>query len=368
MTGRYEHVLGFALDHPWAITKPMLTVIANIIGRHVAGQKLTAEEIQAALVDRKNLPQPTAGGAVAVIPIYGVIAPRLNLLSDFSGGTTFESLTGQLRGAVANKAIKTIVLDINSPGGSVAGATEFAREVMAARAKKPIIAHIHPLGASAAYWVAAAATEVVASPSALVGSVGVYTAHDDLSAALEQLGVKRTYLSAGRGKVAGNEAEPLSDEAAARMQALIDESYGRFVGDVVKGRGKGMTTERVRNDWQAHVYGATEALSLGLIDSIATLDDTIARVMSPASADGRAARAEDHTSACSACNGSGLKPERFMADPQGQEPCEACHGTGTSPSTTAATLQRLPTDGPTSQEPPSDAQWQNAAWAALLDL
>jgi len=327
MTGRFEHVLGFALDHPWAITPAMLSVVANIIARHVAGQKLTAEEIQAALVDRKNLPQPAGGGAVALIPIHGTIAPRVNLLSDFSGGTTFETLTGQLRGAMANKTIKTIVLDINSPGGSVAGATEFAREVMAARTKKPIIAHIHPTGASAAYWVAAAATEVVASPSALVGSVGIYAAHDDISAALEKLGVKRTYLSAGKGKIAGNEAEPLSDEASARMQSLIDESYGRFVGDVVKGRGKGMTADRVRNDWQAHIYGAADALSLGMIDSIATLDDTIARVMTTAPAEGSRALHDSTTEATD------------------QEPSPA-----------------------TSQELTSDAAWLNAIEGELLEL
>jgi len=328
---KHDHVLSFALDHPWAITPSMLTVVAQIIARHVAGQALTAEEIQAALVDRKNLPQPTAGGAVAVIPIYGVIAPRMNLLSDFSGGTTFETLTGQLRGALANKAIKTIVLDINSPGGSVAGATEFAREVMAARTKKPIVAQIQYLGASAAYWVAAAATEIIAAPSAMVGSVGVYTSHDDISAALTQLGVKRTYLSAGKGKVAGNETEPLSEDAGARMQALIEEAYGRFVGDVVKGRGKGMTAERVRNDWQAHVYGATEALSLGLIDAIATLDDTLGRVMTPASADARAALALD----------------------------DGGH---------AAATAHPELDAPTSQELPSDATWQNGIDAALLEL
>ena len=326
---RYEHLLGFALEHPWAITPPMLSVVASIIARHVAGQKLTAEEIQAALVDRKNLPQP-AGGGVALIPIHGTIAPRVNLLSDFSGGTTFETLTGQLRGAMANKTIKTVVLDINSPGGSVAGATEFAREVMAARTKKPIIAHIHPTGASGAYWIAAAATEIIASPSAHVGSVGVYAAHDDISAALKQLGVNRTYLSAGKGKVAGNEAEPLSGDAKERMQGLIDDAYGRFVTDIVKGRGKGMTADRVRNDWQAHIYTASEALSLGMIDSIATLDDTLARVMTTPPADGARALHDD--------------------------------------STTAATSQEPPLAA-TDQEPTSDdAAWLNAITGELLTL
>jgi signal peptide peptidase SppA len=332
MTGRYEHVLSFALEHPWALHPPMLSEVARIIARHVAGEKLTAEEIQAALVDRKNLPSAHGGGAVAVIPIYGVIAPRLNLLSDFSGGTTFEALTGQLRDALANKAIKTIVLDINSPGGSVAGATEFAREVMKARTKKPVIAQIQFTGASAAYWLASAATEIQAAPSALIGSIGIYTAHDDISAALAQLGIKRTFISAGDGKEINNEAAPLSEHGLARIQSIIDTAYAQFVGDVVKGRGKGMTAERVKKDWQAHIYGADQALSLGMIDGIATLDDTIARVMTAAPADGSRAALT------------------LPLDDGGHA---------------AATAHA---SAPTSQELPSDALWQNGIDAALLEL
>jgi len=326
MSRTYEHVLSFALEQPWAVTRPMLAVIAGIIGRRVAGLSASDDEIAAALVNRKNLPQPTGSGSVAIIPIYGVIAPRMNLMSDLSGGTTFDALTSQLRGAIANKAVKTIVLDIDSPGGSVAGATEFAREVMQARTKKPVIAVAQYMAASAAYWIAAAATEIVASPSAMVGSIGVYTAHDDISEALAKLGVKRTFISAGKGKVDGNETEALSAEAEGRIQGLVDEAYGRFVGDVVKGRGQGMTADRVRNDWKALVYGAAEAKALGLIDSIATLDETLARVMTSAPADARAALA----------------------------------------SSTPATLQE-PSPA-TSQEPTSDAHWQNGIEAELLSI
>src|SRR4051812_35670921 len=96
---RDAHVLSFALDHPWAIEPSMLPVIASILGRHIAGHDADDGAL-AALVKRRNLPQPE-GGAVAVIPVYGVIAPRMNMLSDFSGGTSFEKLTGQVREAVA---------------------------------------------------------------------------------------------------------------------------------------------------------------------------------------------------------------------------------------------------------------------------
>jgi signal peptide peptidase SppA len=280
--GNYEHVLSFALEHPWAITRPMLSLITSLLARRIAGEETSRAEIEAALTNRKNLPQPRQGSA-AIIPVYGVIAPRMNMLSEMSGGTTFEKLSGQLREVMGNSSIKTVVLDIDSPGGNVAGASEFAREVMRARTKKPIIAQIQYTGASAAYWVASAATEIVAAPSASVGSVGVYTSHDDLSAALEKLGIKRTYISAGKGKVDGNETEAITDSALDRITAMVDTAYARMVGDIVKGRGQGVTDDKVRDDWKAHTYGAKDALSMGMIDGIATLDETLARVLSASS-------------------------------------------------------------------------------------
>lgn len=292
MPRNYDHVLSFALDHPWAITRPMLSVVAGIIARKVAGRELAAGDLEAALVNRKNLPQPT-NGSIAIIPVYGVLAPRLNMMTEMSGGTTFEKLTAQVNECVANKAIKTIVLDVDSPGGNVAGATEFAKVLLKARTKKPIIGQVQFTGASAAYWALACCTAIHAAPSAVVGSIGVYTSHDDLSEALKMEGIKRTYLSAGDGKVDGNEAEPLSDEAAGRIKALIDDAYGLMVNDIVKGRGQGMTPERVRNEWKAYLYPARDAMSLGLVDKIATLDETLAGILSSSAdpADQVAARA-----------------------------------------------------------------------------
>jgi signal peptide peptidase SppA len=272
-----EHVVSYAVEHPWNLTRSMLQIVAGILARRVAGDPIDRAEIAAAIANRKDLPQPRRGGNVAVIPIYGVLAPRMNLFSDISGGTTYQELTTQLRDAVADPAIGTIVLDIDSPGGSVAGNAEFAAEVMKVRAKKPIIAQAQYTAASAAYQIAAAATEVVAAPSARIGGIGTFTIHDDLSAALEQRGIKRTFISAGEGKVDGHEAEPLSDSARARLQKAVDDAYGQFVANVVRGRGAGVTNAIVRNDWKAHVYPAHEAKDIGMIDRVATLDETIAR-------------------------------------------------------------------------------------------
>jgi signal peptide peptidase SppA len=258
----------------------MLTVVAEILARRIAGETVAREEILAAIANRKDLPQPRKGN-LAVIPVYGVLAPRMNLFSEMSGGTTYQEIGAQVRDAANNPAISTIVLDIDSPGGSVAGNAELAADIMKARTKKPIIAQAQYTMASAAYMLASAATEIVAAPSARVGSIGTYTIHDDLSAALEQRGIKRTFISAGDGKVDGNETGPLSESARGRLQQSVDDAYGSFVATVVRGRGAGVTAAKVQQDWKAHVYGATEAKELGLIDRIGTLEDTFARLLEP---------------------------------------------------------------------------------------
>lgn len=331
---RYAHVLSFALEHPWAITRPMLAVIAGILAQRISGIETSPEAIQAALVNRKNLPQPRAG-SVAIIPVYGVIAPRANLMSEMSGGTTFEKLSGQLREVMGNAAVKTVVLDIDSPGGNVAGASEFAREVMRARAKKPIVAQIQYTGASAAYWLASAATEIVAAPSASIGSVGVYTSHDDISEALAALGVKRTYIAAGDGKVEGNETEPLSTAALSRLSAIVETAYARMVGDIVKGRGQGLTEAVVRDEWKAHTYSARDAKTNGMIDAIGTLDETLARVLALSSAPA------DRAAALALSEGFDSLP----SDDTSQEPVTA-----------------------TDQDRWVEAHWQHGIELALLDL
>lgn len=273
----YDHVLAFALETPWNLTPSMLAVVAGILARRMAGVEVERAEIEAALVNRKNLPQPKMGGT-AIVPVYGVLAPRANLMSDMSGGTSFEDLTKQLRAAVADKSVRNILLDVDSPGGSVSGNAEFANEVLKARRTKPVVAQAQYMMASAAYQLASAATEIVAAPSAMIGGIGTYSLHNDLSAALAQMGINRTYISAGEGKVDGNETGPLSDTALARRQLAVNQAYDTFVSNVVRGRGNGMTADTVKHEWKAHVYGAADALDNGMIDRVATLDETIARL------------------------------------------------------------------------------------------
>jgi signal peptide peptidase SppA len=276
----YRHITAFALDHPWAIQPQHLEIVAEVLARRIAGQRLTADELEARLQDKKRLPQgESVQGGVAVIPIHGVITPRGNMLDDVSGATSLDMLQGQLDAAMASDKVGKILLDIDSPGGSVAGVTEFARSIMRARAKKPVIAHARYTAASAALWIGAAATKFVASPSARVGSLGVYAIHNDLSKALEAVGVKRSFISSSAAKVEGNEAQPLSDGARAEIQKVVDASAARFRQDVAHGRS--VTVADVKEKFgEGRMFNADEALSAGLIDEIATYEDTVSRLLS----------------------------------------------------------------------------------------
>jgi len=256
----------------------MLGVVADVLARRIAGHTLTAAELDAALTKRDRLPQPDTG-AVAVIPVHGVLVPRGNLFSDVSGMTSLDKLRSQLQAALNSEAVDTILLDVDSPGGSAAGTTEFARDVMKARTKKPVVAVAQYTMASAAYWISAAATEIVASPSAHVGSIGVFTIHDDLSKALAEVGIKRTYISAGKFKVDGNETEPLSASALEHTQGIVNTVYDRFIADI--SRGRGVSKDDVKTKFgQGRMMTADDALSAGLIDTVATLEETLARLTS----------------------------------------------------------------------------------------
>jgi len=248
----------------------------KVSGGNAAPDIVAAIQAQNAVSAARQQNLATAGaGSVAVIPIYGIINQRYS--GDFSGpsGTSIQNLTQQFRQAVNDPNVKAIVFDIDSPGGSVSGVDEFAVEVFQARGKKKISAVSNTLCASAAYYIGSQASEFCVSPSSLTGSIGVYSAHEDDSVALENLGVKVSLISAGKYKVEGNNFEPLSDEARTAMQAMVDDYYGMFVSAVARGRG--VKVSAVKSGFgEGRVLTAKDAVASGMADKVATLDEVLA--------------------------------------------------------------------------------------------
>lgn len=267
------NVLRTAAALPWAIVPEKLEAICAVLEVRANAGHLSPEAIKAAVADRRRA-NLSLGGAVAVIPMSGVIAPRMNVMTEMSGGCSAEQLTEQIRSAVENPQVSAIVLDVDSPGGQVAGIPELAAKIRGWRDQKPIIAVANHLMASAAYWLASAASEVVAAPSAEVGSIGVFTIHTDVSRADAAAGIQRTLIKAGLFKGEDLPFFGLSDAAKQHLQAKVDEYMTMFAGDVAQNRRT--TTAKVMAGYgQGQLLLADSALAAGLVDRIATLEEVI---------------------------------------------------------------------------------------------
>lgn len=212
-------------------------------------------------------PARSTQGATSVIQVHGPITRRPTALSFLCGGASTEEISAQLRDALADDGVDRIVLDVDSPGGTIDGIPELAAEIHAAREQKPIVALVDTVAASAAYWLASQANEIVVTPSAKVGSIGVFAVHVDESRALELRGVRPTIVHAGKFKVEESSAYPLSDEARASIQERVDAYHAMFVRDVARGRG--VTEDRVRADFgQGRVVLAEAAVAAGMADRV----------------------------------------------------------------------------------------------------
>jgi signal peptide peptidase SppA len=270
---RYRRVLDAFYASPWAILPAKLAAVRAFLAAKARG--LAVDPLPEAL--RPGAAPYQLAGRVAVVPVFGVIAQRVSLLEQSSGGIGTEALGATLDGLAGDRAVKAIVLAVDSPGGSVFGVPELGAKIRGLRGEKKIVAVADSVAASAAYWLAAQAQEVYVTPGGQVGSVGVLVAHEDHAGELEQAGVKVTTLSAGTYKDEGSPFGPLTDEARAELQSKVDHYYGLFVSDLAKGRG--VTEARVRADFGGgRMVTAKDAVTRGMADGVATLEQVLRRL------------------------------------------------------------------------------------------
>lgn len=275
------------LSTPWAILPERLSAIAGVLARWSEGRPASAEVMEqvradALAIEARRGDAVRAGGnagAIAVLPFYGVSVQRTSAVQDASGSglMSTQRFTQGFRAAMADDSVGGILIDIDSPGGSVYGVQELANEIYQARGQKPVFAVANSLAASAAYWIGSSASEFYATPGGEAGSIGVFAAHQDISKALEKEGVDTTLISAGRFKTEGNPYGPLSDEARAYMQSRIDAHYASFTRAVARNRGTDVATVR-GGMGEGRVLNATDAKAAGMIDDVATFDQALGRL------------------------------------------------------------------------------------------
>ncbi|MBW9090846.1 S49 family peptidase [Rhizobium wenxiniae] len=275
---KYVHILMAVASEIWAMQPEKMMAIIDFLSAQAEGVKFSAEEIEARIAPQTAKAVARREGSVAIIPMRGVISNRMNLMGNISGGggTSTEQLAQQLRQARDDDSVKAVILDTDTPGGAVSGTDEAAAVVASFRGVKPIVAQVNSTAASAGYWIAAAADEIVVTPSGWVGSIGVYTVHDNVAAALEKAGVTKTLISAGPFKTEANPFGPLSEEALAYRQQQVEAFYDMFVDRVASGRN--VASSVVRSGFgQGRMVLASQAVAEGMADRVGTLEDTLAR-------------------------------------------------------------------------------------------
>lgn len=267
------------INGPWAITPEMLSEVRAIYATHLRGEKIDIEGIEARLGQPlKNKPQgyDVINGA-AIVPIHGVIAKKMNLFTQISGGCSSQIVQRDISDALNDPSVQQIILSIDSPGGTVDGTFELAQFIYEQRGKKPIIAHTDGIMMSAAYAIGSAADKIyISGDTVRVGSIGVVTTHQDVSKWEEKAGIKTTEIYAGKYKRLASEYAPLTEEGRAGIYEIVDYLHTAFVDVVAKHRGT--TSEDVRSRMSTDVksfFVGKQAIEAGLVDGVATLDTLI---------------------------------------------------------------------------------------------
>jgi signal peptide peptidase SppA len=211
---------------------------------------------------------------VAHIPVSGPMMKQVPCIFDLLGieACSTEVAREQLAAALCDPGVDSIQLDIDSPGGTVGGTAALANDIAAVRGEKPIIAHVPDMACSAALWVASQADRIVAGEAAVIGSIGVYSVIDDVSAAYAKKGIKTNVISSHPLKGIGVEGSEVTDEQLADVRREINEISDVFVSAVAKGRG--MAAADVQKLATGQVWIGAIAMELGLVDKIETAGAT----------------------------------------------------------------------------------------------
>lgn len=275
MNNSYPRLASRVFNTPLLITPEAAANVANVLGERMGLEPIVIEARgDLAELARSNQASDELytvdSDGIATIAVHGELVNRGSWMDAMSGVTSYKSLLISLDAAAADNRVRGIVLDIDSPGGEAAGAMEAAAHIRAVSAKKRVVAYVDSLAASAAYALASGAAEIVATPSATLGSIGVVYMHLDRSQAVKDKGFKPTFLHAGAFKIDGNSMQPLPDDARARIQDQIDQVYALFLDTIGQLR-PALGRDGARKTEAGKFFGQ-RAVEAGLADRIGGLD------------------------------------------------------------------------------------------------
>lgn len=271
------------VNAPWALEPRKHEQLVAVYGAYLRGEKIDLEAIEAQM--GKPLQNEEQDGyeivdGVAVIPVHGIMAKRMNLFTRISGGASTQLIARDLRNAQVDRRVHSILLDIDSPGGQVDGTQALADQVFAMRdGDKPIVALADGQMTSGAYWLGSAASELyISGDTVITGSIGVAMQHVDVTRANEKMGVTVTDIYAGKYKRIASENKPLSDEGRAALQEMVDAIYKVFVDAVARNRGTDPDSV-LQNMADGRLFVGRAAVEAGLVDGVSTFDAVIAKLL-----------------------------------------------------------------------------------------
>ena len=210
---------------------------------------------------------------VAIIPIHGTLVGRADFLDAMSGVTGYTTLQKTIAMAESDDKVQHILYDLDTPGGEATLLDGLAEHMYQSRALKPSTALVNEYAASAGYWLASAASEIVMTRAAMVGSIGVVMTHMSVEGAAKKAGIKITHIHAGAHKVDFSPYKDLGQDGLEDAQAVVNELYDLFTATVARNRG--IEQAAVKNT-EARMFMADAALELGLVDRIDSAEQTLA--------------------------------------------------------------------------------------------
>jgi signal peptide peptidase SppA len=264
----------------WAMHEPVFAALVEQAKRldlasHLASDAASELIHQSAIRNSERANdqyRTTVQNGVATIQITGTLMKHA---SSFGSGTSTVMLRRSMLAAMRDDDVKSILLAIESPGGTSAGTFELAETIAQVRSVKPVIAHIEDLGASAAYWIASQATSISANEPGKIGSIGTYAVINDLSAMAAKEGIKVHVVRAGsEHKGAGVPGTEITASQLAEFQKMVDEVNGFFVRGVAKGRNMQLAHVEALADGRIHI--ASQAKEHRLIDHVRTFEESLA--------------------------------------------------------------------------------------------
>lgn len=219
---------------------------------------------------------PKSKGYVAVVRIDGAIygGPGSEDLWNGGSGAASEDIMRQLEQARKDPEAKSILIRINSPGGSTGATQEIAEEMDKIRSSgKPMVISMGDMCASAGYWLASKGNYIFASPATITGSIGVYMDYNNVEELMDKLGIHNEKIKSGAHKDILSMSRPMTDEERQMLQAMVDDIYNQFVQTVADGRG--LPEDKVKSIADGRILTGKQAEDLGLVDAMGNYYDAL---------------------------------------------------------------------------------------------